>query len=228
LINLHERITRIVAVSVLLAAALFSVSAMAATTASYTGVIESSNVTGYFPNGDNVTFSGSFIYDENAADLGSSIAEGLYTSSGSPYGATFSAGGYSFSFPGVVKIDVLDGFSGVMDQFKLTAEATGVSMFGDTFDITIVAILLDLTQTALGSDALIQPVFANYSLSAFQFFIKDTVNNVRGIYDGSLTSMAVAAVPLPGGIALLGAGLALLGFFGWRKKRIGLPAASAV
>lgn len=44
-------------------------------------------------------------------------------------------------------------------------------------------------------------------------FFTDTQANVR------IDNITVAAVPLPAGIPLLGAGIGLLGYLGWRKKR---------
>lgn len=224
---MYNTINRVAGIAALAVALAFSAPALAVTTVSYTGVIDNSTTTGYFPNANGVSFNGSFVYNENAGDLSGNADIGLYNSSGSPYGATLSAAGYTLNIPALVKSDVYNNDFGVMDQFKLSAEATGVSIYGGIYNITIIAVLMDLTQTALSSDALVQPIFGAFGLNAIQIFIQDTVNNVKGIYDGSITSMSVAAVPLPAGIPLLGAGVALLGFLGWRKKRAGGVAATA-
>jgi hypothetical protein len=86
---------------------------------------------------------------------------------------------------------------------------------------------LDINIPAGGLVSLVSVVynFVAVSTGSFSIFFKD-LNLSTGDLGGPILdnvkfadSITRAVVPLPAGIPLLGGGLAILGFMGWRKKR---------
>ena len=109
--------------------------------------------------------------------------------------------------------------NGIRTTYTETAEVWG----GTGFDGTNL-----LGAMLLGSITNINPTATVLFGGIYSFLMIVDTSTGGSDRDGfDINSISVAAVPLPAGIALLGAGLAGLGVMGWRKKRSAHPVAAA-
>jgi hypothetical protein len=217
-----KSIGRLLGLSVLAATLGVSAPALAVTTVQFSGAITSSpDPLSDFPDLDGELFNGTFAFDETASDVSPGGSTGNYNSVGAIYGATLSGGGFDLDITGgTVHNDLIDGG---IDMYTLMASQT-VDIDGlGSFFIQLTILLSDFTATALSSDALVAPTLAAFpNYPWVQIAVTDLTRNVGGLYHGTLTSLTV--VPVPAALPLLGAGLAALGFMGWRKKRAAVAA----
>ena len=191
----------------------FSAPALAVTTVPLDGTVSFVSGAPGFPVLTNEPFSASFSFDETAVDIvaGTEII-GWYDSVGAAFGASISAAGYTLDLlGGIVQTDLTNSDT---DIFKMLASKTvNIDGFG-AFLVQLTVLLTDTTGEALASDDLVTPVLSAFGESWVQIYIKEQATGLSAIYEGTL-----AAVPVPAALPLLGAGLAALGFMGWRKKR---------
>lgn len=213
-----KSIGRLLGLSVLAATLGVSAPALAVTTLEFSGAVTGDfDPLNAFPVLTGTAFTGTFAFDETASDLDGS-ADGFYKSIGAGYGATLSGGSYNVDLTGdVTQITLSDGLSGSTDRLRLIASNT-VQFGGLDYLIQLTILLLDTSGAALVGDGLVTPTLALFpSFPSIQIDVTDVTNRKTGTYYASLNTLA--AVPVPAALPLLGAGLAALGFMGWRKKR---------
>ena len=218
-----KSIGRLIGLSVLAATLGVSAPALAVTTLEFSGAVTGDyDPLNAFPVLTGTAFTGTFAFDETASDLDAG-ADGFYKSIGAGYGATLSGGPYSVDLTGdVTQITLSDGPSGTADRLRLIASNT-VEFGGLDYLIQLTILLLDTSGAALVGDGLVTPTLALFpSFPLIQIDVTDVTNRKTGTYFASLDTLA--AVPVPAALPLLGAGLAALGFMGWRKKRAAVAA----
>ncbi len=156
--------------------------------------------------------AGSYTFDSNATDSIPDPASGSYAFSGPSYDLTFSIDGVPFGPFGAFSINTQHGppdFYGVLGSdggLTFSLSFTGTALLDDT---------LPLTPSALAG------FFGASGSRTFELFY-DTIDlqyQVQGVIDTFTTS----AVPEPGTLMLLGAGIAAA----WRRRRSGARAAPA-
>ena len=142
--------------------------------------------------------------------------DGNFLSLGLGGSAVFSFGS-AFTGPAAV-IEVTNGIRSGHYETAMVWGGTGYDIGTDTL---IGAVLLGTINNTNS--------VATVAFNGIFSFLKiwDTSPVVAGRDGFDIDSISVAAVPLPAGIALLGAGLAGLGAMGWRKKRSDRLAAKA-
>jgi hypothetical protein len=134
-------------------------------------------------------------------------------------------GVFSFSTPFTGPGNVVEVTNGTVATYPESAKIyVGSSYTPGSFDIS--SFMLLTTISNIGSQA---PLGVTIPFGGTWLYLAIRDFTIGGpSTDGfDVNSVGVAAVPLPAGVALLGAGLGVLGFVGWRKKRsAGLHAAA--
>jgi len=112
----------------------------------------------------------------------------------------------------LLRIQVPTGLTSLSFQMGSTTDEERWTVFGSTTPTTGYSSLLS------GTDELTSHNLLSLCKTCTFFYFKETSGEDEGnILLHSLT--AVSAVPLPGALPLFGSGLALIGFFGWHRKR---------
>jgi hypothetical protein len=120
---------------------------------------------------------------------------------------------FSFSTDFTGPSSVVEVTNGKRSDYVETASVWGGNSYDvNTHDISGFTFLKDILNDAPTSLVAFSGIFKYLA-------IRDTSPSGLGRDGFDIDSVSVSAVPLPAGLALLGSGIALLGFAGWRRKR---------
>ncbi len=174
--------------------------------------------------------SGSFSYDTAQASLPLS---GFTLFRNGPNAITLDVSGFSFLFDTPINTRVLigdslpfgtppnDGFRDVFGTDGYENEGSGL------ITQTIIGIeLIDSTDNAFSQQSSLPTalLLSDFDDTGFRFILRNYFNGSSSIIgsitlEGSIVALQPSAVPIPAALPLFGTGLALMGFFGWRRKR---------
>ncbi len=175
-------------------------------------------------------------YDDLVDDKNSKLAfTGVGVSSGySTTGITFDGGEYHVMYER--DTDILNGFhelaigsfgsfddiiTNTFSNFAYTSinVITGYSTTGITFDSAGYHIMFESDEDI--ANGAFELAFGTYE--SIGHIISDNPSNFEfakeGVLNGFSTTGIVSVVPIPAALPLMGTGLALMGFMGWRRKR---------
>jgi hypothetical protein len=159
-------------------------------------------------------FSGSYTYSSTSLDSNAAPTIGDYTSSGSPFGLSVDVGGNLFSSTQVLLEVANDNGQDSYGVFSSGLFAPGHYL--------LALVLADPTQTALSNTSLplLPPSLAAYSTNFFTI-----TNYPSGTGDalfairGTVESITTTAVPEPGSLLLISAGVLGWGFVRRRRSK---------
>lgn len=190
---------------ILIATAFFGTSASAASAVTY-----ATAVTDYNQGAGITDINRTYTANAVGATTGNFLSLGL----GGDAVFTFDS---AFTGPAAI-IEVTNG---TRSTYRETAEVYGGTGYDAATNTLIGAVLLDTITNANATATVLFTGIYNF------LKILDTSPSGAGRDGFDIDTVSVAAVPLPAGIPLLGGGLALLGFMGWRKKHVGQPVSAA-
>jgi hypothetical protein len=147
--------------------------------------------------------SGSYTFDDAAADGAADSKTGSYASAGLPFGLSLDIAGFPVGTSDLVNIGIADDFAGGLDQYTVFSSAAN-----GAFSLSI--ILQDFSGIVFSSDALplIPPNLAGFLTRDFHLVAEVDGNAVQ--IDGTIDSLTTTVVPEPSALALAAGGLVVL------------------